>query len=288
MGVADEFLAQMRPLVERIGPVGPRGMTASQSRIMEKIFDDHPDAPTGVFFESVADGAQRFICQMHITEEMVKFGFDLLVHNMLPVPAQKGVYEFRAEEDGRGLEVAVAADQIGDELRAVAVGRLKREESGIMPSSMMRLALTGNDDDARVNIAEAPNRTDEDEREAAQHIIMTGFPLMIGLFAAMTLKDVERRTELPSERTNRKRVERGDKPLPARHTLTLKYGAEVVVDAVAAGGSHASPRYHFRRGHMRTLLRDAAERKVRVRPTWVGDPTLGEITKAYRVIGSEK
>jgi len=46
------------------------------------------------------------------------------------------------------------------------------------------------------------------------------------------------------------------------------------------GGSHASPRWHIRRGHWRQL---ANGRRVFVRPCEVGDPTRGGIVKDYAV-----
>lgn len=50
--------------------------------------------------------------------------------------------------------------------------------------------------------------------------------------------------------------------------------------SAAQGGSHASPRWHIRRGHWRTL---ADGRRVFVRPCEVGDATRGGIIKDYRV-----
>ena len=49
---------------------------------------------------------------------------------------------------------------------------------------------------------------------------------------------------------------------------------------VALGGSHASPRVHWRRGHIRTL---EDGRKVQVKPCIVGDVTRGTITHDYVV-----
>lgn len=48
--------------------------------------------------------------------------------------------------------------------------------------------------------------------------------------------------------------------------------------ASAQGGSHASPRWHIRRGHWRQL---ADGRRVFVRQCEVGDPALGGIVKDY-------
>ena len=48
------------------------------------------------------------------------------------------------------------------------------------------------------------------------------------------------------------------------------------------GGTHASPRWHIRRGHWRTL---GDGRRVFVRSCEVGDPARGGVVKDYRIVG---
>jgi hypothetical protein len=48
------------------------------------------------------------------------------------------------------------------------------------------------------------------------------------------------------------------------------------------GGTHASPRWHIRRGHWRTL---GDGRQVFVRSCEVGDPARGGVVKDYRIVG---
>jgi hypothetical protein len=50
-----------------------------------------------------------------------------------------------------------------------------------------------------------------------------------------------------------------------------------------AGGTHASPRWHIRRGHWRTL---ADGRRVFVQACEVGDATRGGVLKDYQVVGA--
>ena len=50
------------------------------------------------------------------------------------------------------------------------------------------------------------------------------------------------------------------------------------------GGSHASPRWHIRRGHWRSL---ADGRRVFVRACEVGDATRGGVVKDYQVAMGE-
>jgi len=60
--------------------------------------------------------------------------------------------------------------------------------------------------------------------------------------------------------------------------------ARMSAAATAAGGNHASPRWHVRRGHWRTL-RDG--RRLFVRSCEVGDPGRGGVLKDYHVAMGE-
>jgi hypothetical protein len=52
--------------------------------------------------------------------------------------------------------------------------------------------------------------------------------------------------------------------------------------SASLGGTHASPRWHIRRGHWRHL---SDGRRVFVRECQVGDPALGGVVKDYAVKG---
>jgi hypothetical protein len=80
---------------------------------------------------------------------------------------------------------------------------------------------------------------------------------------------------------------------PLRRASLAKHGvrgwtyriAEIDTTQVAAavalrGGTHASPRWHIRRGHWRTL---ADGRRVFVRECEVGDQSRGAVVKDYRM-----
>lgn len=65
------------------------------------------------------------------------------------------------------------------------------------------------------------------------------------------------------------------------HVLTLPSGAEPRVDT---GGSHAPPRFHVRRAHIRTL---PSGKLTFVRQCLVGKPESGVVDKHYKVDASE-
>ncbi len=79
---------------------------------------------------------------------------------------------------------------------------------------------------------------------------------------------------------NAARVRRGKLPLSDYHIINLAHRerpAPLPLDH--EGGTHRSPRLHFRRGHWRHLV----NHKTWVKWTLVGDPDLGFIDKDYRL-----
>lgn len=81
---------------------------------------------------------------------------------------------------------------------------------------------------------------------------------------------------------DKRRALSGKLPLEYEHTVVRIDPALLRLPGlVAAGGTHASPRLHWRRGHLRTLLDG---RMVSVKPCIVGDVNRGVVTHDY-VIG---
>lgn len=77
---------------------------------------------------------------------------------------------------------------------------------------------------------------------------------------------------------NDKRVKDGKVPLFDYHVVRL-HGRAVRQQLPSAGGTHRSPRLHFRRGHWRHY----PTHKTWIRWNLVGDPSLGFIDKSYRL-----
>lgn len=75
--------------------------------------------------------------------------------------------------------------------------------------------------------------------------------------------------------TSRKRVAKGLAPLFEWRTVVI----EPQKPSQSLGGTHASPRLHERRGHLRTL---SDGRKVWVKPCWVGDANRGTVFHDYK------
>jgi hypothetical protein len=83
--------------------------------------------------------------------------------------------------------------------------------------------------------------------------------------------------EIVSASTNRKRIESGKVPLYSHRVVTINH---TTVRGQGTGGTHAPPRLHWRRGHVR---RYASGREVWIAPTLVGCADRGIVTHDYRV-----
>lgn len=112
------------------------------------------------------------------------------------------------------------------------------------------------------------------EREAANAIM--GVARAIEVFSCCNVATVEHK---PPAFINKKRIAKGKVPFFSYRTLHIK---EEESDAKCGHttGSHASPRLHLRRGHIRRL-QDG--RRTWVRATLVGDKSKGFAAKDYAV-----
>lgn len=266
---------------------------------------------------------EQFDFDFTLTREMVDFGFDLLAYDRLQEPAATAVFEFpvtrRGAAESASIERAIIAYTIlrPDEGPACLNGVIQLSSKELAPfrallgaggrAAAMSYASTAGGvlshaDFAPLGFLPLTNNGglapyiqaisadydygDSEKAEKAMAAREWAAAMWVGYCAALLLKDTSRITSVPSARLNRKRVERGDKPLPTRHIVKLSVpgsGGRTYTGNEEAGDRRASPRHHFRRGHLRHLRQ---ERVIPVAPTWVGDPTLGEITKAYQVVES--
>lgn len=77
--------------------------------------------------------------------------------------------------------------------------------------------------------------------------------------------------------TNRRKIAAGKIPAYGWHTVKI---TPVQSKAEPHGGTHASPRLHDRRGHLRRLR---SGKNTWVRPCKVGDATLGTVFHDYQI-----
>jgi hypothetical protein len=111
-----------------------------------------------------------------------------------------------------------------------------------------------------------------DYAEACSILYMTRYAIEV--FSCSNVKTVE---HAPGKFINAKRVKKGKLPFFSYHTLHISGEYD---KSEPNGGTHASPRLHLRRGHIRKLANGS---KVWVRQCLVGDKTKGIVGKDYSV-----
>lgn len=115
------------------------------------------------------------------------------------------------------------------------------------------------------------------EDAGADNWSINTFDCVLSLILALQCSNVGTETIPPPPTLNKKRIQNGRLPFVEYKILTIE-GTRVPSEP--GTGTHASPRQHLRRGHVRRL---SDGRKVWVHQCLVGDPKKGTIVKDYRV-----
>ena len=106
---------------------------------------------------------------------------------------------------------------------------------------------------------------------------------MILGFTSAWYESLSRRSEayvpiVPQTFTNRRKIAQGKLPSYDWRTVVIE---PVAPRQESKGGTHASPRQHDRRGHLRRLR---SGRNVWVKPHKVGDPSKGFVFHDYKIL----
>lgn len=98
---------------------------------------------------------------------------------------------------------------------------------------------------------------------------------LLQLLTMLSMVNVGTTDIAPSAALNKKRMKHGKQPFYTYKVLTIvKHGQRQHAD----GGTHASPRLHWRRGHVRHYQ---SGKNAYVRPHMVGDASKGSVSKDY-------
>ena len=101
--------------------------------------------------------------------------------------------------------------------------------------------------------------------------------IVVTVLKILECSNVSESNNIPPAKLNKKRNKKGKLLLFEYKTLVITGGGNS--SGSHQGGTHASPRLHMRRGHIRRLRTTT----VWVRSCMVGDPTKGRILKDYKL-----
>ena len=117
---------------------------------------------------------------------------------------------------------------------------------------------------------------DEADRDLFMQRMSTVLKELLATIVLFQTGNVRAEEVMPDKKLNVARVRRGKQPYHSYRVLDLF--TQTAYAKSSAGGSHASPRFHLRRGHLRKLEN---ERTTWVRSCGVGNPKLGTVSKDY-------
>lgn len=141
---------------------------------------------------------------------------------------------------------------------------------GQMPKDFPMLVYAIDGDVIKYGPANENDQMDED-------VARTILGLLSKWYAAMSAGCEMHSPRLQPTWTNRRKIAAGKAPTYDWRTVVIKPAQS---KAEPQGGTHASPRLHDRRGHLRRLR---SGKNVWVRPCKVGDASLGAVFKDYEV-----
>jgi hypothetical protein len=111
---------------------------------------------------------------------------------------------------------------------------------------------------------------------AVKELLDWGVDMLFQFCFTVNCQNVRREVHLPSIALSKKRHKAGKVPLYSHWTLVLNGDGDA--KGRELGGSHASPRLHLRRGHLRRLDTGPV---IWVRHCMVGNPDRGVVEKDY-------
>ena len=117
-----------------------------------------------------------------------------------------------------------------------------------------------------------------DDREVSDDDFMQVCFTVLEFMAVLQCRNVKDVTVGAPVKLNKKRVLRGKQPFFSYHTLVINDNTSGHIDT-SSSGTHASPRVHLRRGHIRVL----ATHTIWVNACVVGNKSIGMVHKDYRV-----
>lgn len=128
------------------------------------------------------------------------------------------------------------------------------------------------------NYEDSQYKANEDQK-GEQYIVSVGANMAQAVFSMMACSNVRTRDHQPDAALNKKRAKAGKVPLVSYKTLEIIVPNTRYEGGGSGGGTHASPRVHLRRGHIRKI---ADGKTVWVQACVVGSKH-GMVLKDYKL-----
>lgn len=131
-------------------------------------------------------------------------------------------------------------------------------------------------DDGMTKVFSNFSYTEDVSKDDAYNDVYGETSSVVMLMCALSCSNVSIEKVAAPDAVNKKRIKCGKKPIRDHHILVLGSKSQ---GERSLGGTHASPRVHLRRGHIRRL----EQKNIWVNACVVGNKKLGTVTKDYMV-----
>ncbi len=214
------------------------------------------------------------------------YGRQLLAFGLAQLPFDMCVFQYGAQDDETGEIVRTLMIGWQDAHHLYCRHYFMREDDSLsrptFTVTLPRLAdfqewSAGNVADMVFTDLDGPNGVDDAQmRELARF----GGDQLLGAIGCLNADGIVQTEQKEPKFTNKQRAAKGKPPLFGYTLVDIDTSAIKMPGMRGAGGSHASPRLHWRRGHVR---RYASGKISMVRPCLVGDKARGMIEHDYLV-----
>jgi len=279
----DEF----RHSLERMGELGPYDPEhATEAREMAVIWRSWSEQfPHNTAAKFVLDG-------IDLSDAIIRdFGVQMLQHQVLAFPS--AAFYLQWDQDMTNLlngkrftqstaMFVVVEEQTDDVLRVhMLCGMIGPADVGRGFDLPIRINLYGQKATDLINMPWPDDTTALEYQKQLDLQSKTHIEELLCFLSTLAMTSVEKERRGPSPRIQAKRIKRGQDPLP--DYVLLRFSPSVA-DSMRSAVDRASPRPHFRRGHVRVIYKGSdRQRIVAVAPSWVNaSPGQGRVP-IYRV-----
>lgn len=140
--------------------------------------------------------------------------------------------------------------------------------------------IKGQWDNLLLDFNQFEDEPNQDKKESLIKNELSYLYVMMEFLAAMSCQNISTVDEIPDKKMNEKRKKKKLTPFFTYKVLTVNTQLGTASEETGLGSSHASPRVHMRRGHIRRLK----NKTVWVNQCIVGDKTKGVVVKDYNVV----
>ena len=204
------------------------------------------------------------------------YGLELMKFRMFALPFERSCYSFQSD----GYQYLVSCRIVGYEMQIIGT----RSAKGYFTMSWGKMDLVRSAEKGQI-VTNGVNVWPPQETESAQRqagvLCVYDARNFIALTCMMQADGVTTNCVAEPTALNRARARKGKRPIHEIRTVHIKVGEKTFSPSGRSHGSHASPRLHWRRGHIRRLQ---SGQVTTVRPCLVGDVSAGRVAHAGYVV----